>query len=179
MICLSCASPNEDTADFCQKCAAPLSRHATMDPLGTIRSQGYVAHQAVTKPQRFIVVFGVWLWLLPATIGMCLFLAFGLVAFVQDFRKMRFGEIIGFLLGMVVVFILLLCFAAIIYKTTRNYMRLQHQQPHATEPGQRSDAQQRSTAPDATEGETCLACGHPIAPDAVACSQCGWSFEDT
>jgi hypothetical protein len=149
-----------------------------MDPMGAIYSQGYAAHKAVTKPQSLIVVLGMWLWLLPSTIGTCVVLAVGLIYFVQDFRNMGFGAIIAATLTLSVVSGLFLVFGTILYKTTRSYLRLQRQQAHVAQQGQRSGEQQRSTTTDTTESETCLACGQSIAPDAVKCSKCGWSYED-
>src|SRR6185312_14067250 len=64
-LCGSCGRPNGDDLHFCAECGAPLTRHATTDPIASIYGEGFVIRKALSEPPKPIVLIGIWLWLGP------------------------------------------------------------------------------------------------------------------
>lgn len=105
-LCVSCVAPNHPLAHFCSKCGAPLTPYAAIGPFERIFAEGFIFRRAVQKPQKFIVVLGVWIcFVLPALAGII-----GLLN-----RSSIRVNIIGFMF--------FAPSAVILYLTTRNYFR--------------------------------------------------------
>jgi ribosomal protein L40E len=60
-LCISCVAPNDPAAHFCVKCGAPLTSYAATAPFEHLFAEGHVYRQAAERPQRLIVVLGIWL----------------------------------------------------------------------------------------------------------------------
>lgn len=110
--CLSCLAPNRASADFCEKCGAPIGTTATLDPLKMIRAEGFAIERATTaKKPSLIVLIGVWLLFLP-------FLPAGAFLAVSQFSAgFGFQGFVFFWLGVGLgVF-----GAVILYRVSKNY----------------------------------------------------------
>jgi len=60
-LCVSCLTPNDPAAHFCLKCGAPLSSYASTGPFESLFAEGSVYRSAAERPQKLIVVLGIWL----------------------------------------------------------------------------------------------------------------------
>lgn len=60
-VCPSCLAPAPREDHFCANCNAPLTSHATTDPVGEVLSRGYAYREATSGEQARIVVVGMWL----------------------------------------------------------------------------------------------------------------------
>jgi len=63
--CPSCLGPNTEFSQFCVNCGSPVGTTSTLDPMSVIRAEALVLDQAVNKPQRGIVVLGIWIIFFP------------------------------------------------------------------------------------------------------------------
>lgn len=106
-LCISCVAPNDPKAHFCDKCGAPLTSYAATAPFEHLFAEGHVYRQAAERPQRLIVVLGIWV----IFGGMALA---GLGMLIMG-RELGAKYILGglFMSGIAV---------ALIWKTTRNYL---------------------------------------------------------
>jgi ribosomal protein L40E len=106
-LCISCVAPNDPKAHFCGKCGAPLTSYAATAPFEHLFAEGHVYRQAAERPQRLIVVLGIWL-----IFGGLALTGIGLLVMS---RELGGKYLIG---GMFMSAIS----GAIIWKTTRNYL---------------------------------------------------------
>jgi ribosomal protein L40E len=106
-LCISCVAPNDPQAHFCGKCGAPLTSYAATAPFEHLFAEGHVYRQAAERPQRLIVVLGIWV----IFGGMALA---GLGMLITG-RELGVKYMLGglFMSGIAV---------ALIWKTTRNYL---------------------------------------------------------
>jgi hypothetical protein len=107
-LCISCMAPNDPSAHFCEKCGAPLSSYASTGPFESVFAEGAVFRKAAERPRSLIVVLGVWL-----IFG---FTALGGVLLIPSHRGDDF-------VSAIVGGVLLAISVAMIWKTTRNYLR--------------------------------------------------------
>jgi len=68
-ICPSCLTPNKAFEAFCQNCGAPIGGIATLDPIQSIHTQGFMLRKAVDERPRLIVLVGMWILFFPALLG--------------------------------------------------------------------------------------------------------------
>src|SRR5436190_19033863 len=99
VICPGCGRFNAEGTHFCEHCGAPLTVHATTDPVGTIYAEGYAARRALEQPPKRIIVVGIWLWMLPLAIVSLggLFVSIGM--FVYGVLNLDLNEVVGALLA--------------------------------------------------------------------------------
>ena len=105
-LCLGCMAPNKPSAHFCIKCGAPLTSYAATGPFESLFAEGHVYRQAAERPQKLIVVIGVWF-------------LFGTMALIG------IGMLIGhksLVIDLVVGVLMLAISVLVIWKTTRNYL---------------------------------------------------------
>ena len=107
-LCINCMLPNGLSAHFCAKCGAPLTSYAATGPFEHLFAEGHVYRQATERPQRFIVVLGIWL-----IFGMLTLAGLALVALGRE------ADLFQVVIGALFVAISLV----MIVKTTRNYFR--------------------------------------------------------
>ena len=108
-LCPSCMAPNEPGAHVCEKCRAPLSMFATVDPLETIRSQGWAYRQAASgRRVSKVILIGMWLIFAPA-----FFVGLLLLTVLSDAEVNPFG--------LIVFLFLLLLYTVILYKVSKHY----------------------------------------------------------
>lgn len=60
-LCISCATPNDPVANFCQHCGAPMTSYASTGPFESLFSEGRAYREAADHPRSPVVVLGVWL----------------------------------------------------------------------------------------------------------------------
>jgi hypothetical protein len=106
-LCAQCMTANPAGSHFCRKCNAPLSSYASTGPFESLFAEGHVYRNAAKRPQRFIVVFGVWL------VFGAIALAGGFTAVLTWGTGSPMSVLVG--IGMVAISVLL------IGKTTKNY----------------------------------------------------------
>ena len=133
-LCHNCLSPNDPRAYFCHKCNTPLSVLASMDPIARIWSMGDTWRKAASRPYRPIILIGMWLLFGTRLVVVLRYLHMMLVSN----RSKGLMSLEGFFgLGLWLGYGILL--SAILFKTTRNYLRIKQQQ--AAEPPDVDDAE--------------------------------------
>lgn len=60
-LCISCATPNDPVANFCQHCGAPMTSYASTGPFESLFSEGRAYREAADHPRSPVVLLGVWL----------------------------------------------------------------------------------------------------------------------
>ena len=181
MLCPGCATPNEEGQDFCIKCRAPLTWHATTDPMGTIFAEGYAAGRAINQAHKPIVIWGLWLWMGPLALFFAVVLVIGLVDMIHGLIIFQFETFFAGFLGGGVSLVFLFISVPMLYKGTKNYLRQRDQkmenaepQPSKTPVGDEGESQPAKPSPE--DNLTCLACGQPIPENTFDCPACGWSY---
>ena len=106
-LCVSCMAPNDPAAHFCNRCGAPLSSYASTGPFESLFAEGSVYRSAAERPQKLIVVLGVWLIFGMMTLGGILLAVIG--------RDTGWGYSVS---GAIMLAIA----PVMIWKTTRNYL---------------------------------------------------------
>ena len=69
IICHSCLTPNASFASFCDSCGAPIGTTATLDPIQSINTQGFLFRKALDGRPKPIVLAGLWLMFFPVLLG--------------------------------------------------------------------------------------------------------------
>ena len=131
-LCPDCLAVNEPLAHFCGKCGTPMTAHAEIDPLGRIYAMGDTWWKATRRPSSPIILVGMWLIFGVPALGLLtllpvvLFTAYGITI----------GEVtLGGILGMLLILALIGVYAAVLIKTTKNYLRRRNPEGHsAAEP---------------------------------------------
>jgi hypothetical protein len=110
--CVSCLAQNAQSAPFCQQCGAPIGAMATVDPVQTIQTEGFLLRKALEGRPKPIVFLGLWILYLPmllAGAGIAIYMIVngrGLAAFVFFWAGMGLASF-GFF---------------VLYRATRNYL---------------------------------------------------------
>jgi hypothetical protein len=122
-VCLNCMQPTTVGTHFCVHCGAPLTAYATTGPYEQILAGGFAYRQASSSANKPIVLFGMWLLFGPALVILLVLDLVAvanirdIVASVKDFssavRMIAAGVMFG---GMTYIS------AALLYKTTKNYL---------------------------------------------------------
>ena len=105
-LCVSCLALNDPATHLCRKCGAPLSSYASTGPFESLFAEGSVYRAAAERPQKLVVVMGVWMLFGMMSLAGVLLILIG--------RDTGFGYALG---GAFMLAISL----AMIWKTTRNY----------------------------------------------------------
>ncbi|MFO1476895.1 MAG: zinc ribbon domain-containing protein [Verrucomicrobiota bacterium] len=121
-LCVSCMAPNEPEAHFCVQCGAPLSSYASTGPFESLFAEGSVYRKAAERPQKLIVVLGIWVLFGLTGLG-------GAMIIVISLSRRRIGEDwYGILTGAAFIAVSV----AMIFRTTANYIgRNRQAQQHA------------------------------------------------
>ena len=106
-LCVGCMAPNEPGAHFCVKCGAPLSSYAATAPFESVFAEGHVYRSAAERPQKLVVVLGIWL-------------IFGMMA-LAGILLIVIGRDTG-LMYLVAGAFMVPVSVMMIWKTTRNYL---------------------------------------------------------
>lgn len=112
-LCPNCLASIGKLTHFCPACGAPISAYASTDPLGRVHAEGFALRNATRSPNRPIVLIGIWMLFAPSA---CVLLLIGISTLLTD--RLTFGN----LLGSCVALLGGMLFAAIVFKTTRNYL---------------------------------------------------------
>lgn len=110
-LCPACLAELTAGCGFCPKCGAPVTPTAAIAPFERIFSEGYIYRQAVSSPQKLIVVVGAWFVFLPLLLAGIACIAVALFAVRSDWYFLCYG-IFAVIVG-----------ALGLYQVTRNYMR--------------------------------------------------------
>ena len=111
LVCPSCLQQNDEYADYCSNCSAPISPTVNFDPFKRIASQGWLYRTAASDSRKKITVIGIWLIFLPY-----------IVTILSYTLKIDPREKKDFL---ILAILLILCIVpgVIIFRTTINYFR--------------------------------------------------------
>jgi len=112
-LCRICLEPNEPGATFCKDCGAPLSSYAATGPFESIFTEGHVYRQAAQRPEKLIVLLG--MWLIFGFVDVVGFFVFALNSGKYEYESAWFR-----LFGLMIAGIA----SAILWRTTRNFFRL-------------------------------------------------------
>ena len=116
--CVSCLTQNAPFTPFCHQCGAPISAIATVDPVQTIQTDGFLLRKALTGRPKPIVFLGIWILHLPV-----LLVGAG-IALRMIVNGHGLADFLFFWAGMG-----LACFGfVVLYRATRNYLA-QRQRP--------------------------------------------------
>ena len=116
--CISCLAENRRFEAFCHKCGAPIGTTATLSPVQTIQTEGFLLRKALERRPKFIVLLGVWLLHLPLlvlSVGIAIYIILnqrGITAFLF------FWVMVGFSIFALIV----------LYKVTKNYQHSRSQE---------------------------------------------------
>lgn len=166
MFCPGCGKLNPDGTDFCPACGAPLTSHATTDPLGTVFAEGYAARRALSQPPKPIIVVGVWAWMLPIAFISVMGLIVALSYFADGVFTFQLGQVIIGLIAASISAVLLFISSTFLYRVTKKAKEV-HASSNAQAPQDR-----------APESIACLACGQSMTEGATQCPACGWSYSE-
>ena len=132
-------------------------------------SQGYAVGRGGDKKLHRRA--GLWLLLLPMFMMSVSFIPMAVENDLGGAAR-EIGSAIGGMVGLTLMSLFLAMYVAIVYKTTRNYLRWKNEQK-ATTPTSALSAE--PMAARAAERSTCLACGQTIPDKEKQCPNCGWS----
>jgi hypothetical protein len=122
-LCRACLAPNPPGATFCHDCGAPLSSYAATGPFESVFAEGHVYRSAVERPQKLVVLLGMW--------GIFGMLASGGVMLLIMAHADR-----SFPIFLIAAFLVLVS-VIILWRTTSNFLRSRNQ---PTETPARPDA---------------------------------------
>jgi hypothetical protein len=123
-LCPKCQQAIAPGSDFCGHCGLPLTMQATTSPYESILAEGFAYREATSRPQKPIVVIGMWLLLGPTFLFTIVADVFILIHLPQMFREMRGVEdCIQLLVILIIMPIWTFVIGAILYKTTKNRER--------------------------------------------------------
>jgi hypothetical protein len=110
--CPACQALNDRFATFCHECGTPIGTIATLDPISSIHTQGFLIRKAVDRPPKTIVLIGIWIMFLPVFLVSVCFAVF-LVIYHYSFTEFFFfwGAVGLAYLSFV-----------ILYRVTKNYL---------------------------------------------------------
>ena len=120
-VCPKCMTPNDPREHFCSKCATPMSSFAAIDPIFSIWARGDTWRMASSRPTSRIVLIGMWLLCVPAGLyfAVVLIWIWSAPAMIQA----ESGDQLSDLFASLVLLAVMALYAAIVIKTTRNYLR--------------------------------------------------------
>jgi len=173
ILCRSCGRRQVGSPHLCGYCGAPLTPHASTDPMLGILARGFAAYQATTKPRKLIVVLGIWLWIGPMMLMGLLFSSMALSAELHGISERKWFEAALELVILAVPVGLVVISAAILIRTTEAYFR---GRPDFG-PNAGFGAEEMEDV-ETNEPTKCLACGKTMADDSNQCAACGWSFSE-
>jgi hypothetical protein len=184
--CPGCGRSNAVDADFCIDCRAPLSSHATTDPVLSTFARGYAARRALSDAPHPIILIGFRLWMglfaILSLVGSVILLA----TFLYGIFTLQIWPVVAALAGALPTSILLYISSSMLYRSLQyRVTRKDRGKNVGGSVGQPESAggQGAGIVPGRDQEEngeklTCLACGQPMAAGAVRCAGCGWSFAD-
>ncbi len=112
--CPSCAALNSASEAFCEECGAPIGARVTLDPVQTIRAEGFMLRKSLEGRPRFIVLVGTWVLNLPVlliSLGAALYI-------ITKWRGLSAFVFFWMLIGLSYIAFVIL------YRITRNYIRI-------------------------------------------------------
>jgi len=110
--CPACQALNDRFAIFCHECGAPIGTTATLDPIASIHTQGFLIRKALDNRPNPIVLIGTWILFLPAFLVSACFATYGII-YLRSFE--------AFFLFWSAVGVMCLSFV-ILYRVTRSFL---------------------------------------------------------
>jgi hypothetical protein len=112
--CPSCLATISRDETFCHECGAPVGTTAALDPINTIRAQGFLITRALEGRPKLIVLLGLWMLNLPAFVG---------GVFCAIYLPLHMDAFSGFIFFWFMIGLSILSFA-ILYRITKNYVTI-------------------------------------------------------
>jgi hypothetical protein len=108
----ACQTTNDEFETFCRKCGSPIGTTATLAPVPSIQTQGFLFRKAVDKPPNLIALIGMWFLFAP-TIPVGVYAATYLILYQRGLSYfLLFWVFVG----------LTYCSVVILYRITKNYI---------------------------------------------------------
>ncbi len=115
VFCPSCSSSINQEYTFCPKCGGPMGPLTTLDPVQTIRAEGFVLQKATETRPKPIVLVGIWILFFP---GFLIGLWFSITVAINRAGSGA-SDFVFFWIGVLIAYIA----AVFLFKVTRNYLR--------------------------------------------------------
>lgn len=173
ILCTSCGRRQAGSPHLCDYCGAPLTPHASTDPVLGIMARGFAARQGITRAKKPIVVLGMWLWLGPLMLMGLVLSSMSLSAMLQAIIDGHWLEASLALLAFAVPVAMVLIPAAILVRTTATYFSDRSDFRDNAGPGAKNSEDDATSEPS-----KCLACGETMPDTLTKCPACGWSFSE-
>jgi len=94
---------------FCERCGAPLTSYATIDPVKQIKTFGFMFRRLAKGDVNKIVLIGAWL----------IFLFLLLQIFFPFFKNYSYYELIGYIYSIFIITI----FGVLLFFLTKNFIK--------------------------------------------------------
>lgn len=122
-LCTHCAAPLQGSENFCNACGCPLTFQAASMPYESILARGFLWREGSARPQKLVVVIGIWLLFAP-TLAISLLLFLGMLVESWGIARRPDPEqnIPLALLGLLLTGGAAAVSAVLLHKTTRNYL---------------------------------------------------------
>jgi len=129
VVCPHCLTSNAIGQHFCRRCGTPLTGLAVTDPLGQVYSEGDALRKAIDKPDRPLILVGMWLMWGPTFLACLVLIGWFVVAVSTEPFGPPGAPNVWEAVGLVALFVLFVVGLAVIsgtmlFRTTRNYARL-------------------------------------------------------
>jgi hypothetical protein len=117
-ICLSCLHNNVPDRDLCENCGAPIGKYTTFLPFEKTLAEGVCYRSAVSNPRNPIILIGIWFLFAPGILSLfySLFIGWNILLNTWPFPSGFSTAGCFFFYGIIS--------AAILYRTTRNYVKM-------------------------------------------------------
>ena len=115
VLCTVCLHANLPRADYCSKCGALINTLLMFAPYDQILIEGFAYRRAVDGPPSRIILIGMWLVFGP-TVVLALF---GIAAVGQSNPALGSLDLVAHRVFFIIYFLIS---AAILYRTTANYL---------------------------------------------------------
>ncbi len=121
-ICPRCFKVMHGRGLFCMNCG---SKYSNLDPYGHVATLGDVYREASSRPRNLITVIAMWIWLGPLAIIFTALFGYGIANPQEIAKSFRSGnQAIAMVLFVGLFGSLTACAVVLLYRTTRNYLKL-------------------------------------------------------
>lgn len=115
VFCPSCSSSIDQKYTFCPTCGAPMGPLTNLDPIQTIRAEGFLLQKATETRPKLIVLVGIWILNFPVMV-VAVWLS---ISIVINRVGPGAADFVFFWSGLLIAYIA----AVFLFKVTRNYLK--------------------------------------------------------
>ena len=125
-LCMHCAAPTPHGATFCRECGCPLTFAAASMWYEAILAQGFIWREGSSKPWNATILIGMWLLFGPQ-LAMSVQMFFHVMLASMNDWDFSLPDALWMLLLLVVTQSMCVLYGCLLYKTTRNYLKLRRE----------------------------------------------------